>query len=163
MGYTAAKLIAGTLKNGSSSNLAVNGSGTPQVFSRVPGATYDEEIGVLCLIAETSNALAFGNKFIDSTIGTLANGLLIEGKCDDVEFTWQNCKRTRDLLELASQGGMDIITGTPNVFHCHFWLPDRLRLAKQGTYPNDDYLRVTVRDDLRAFSYMEVFFQGVKL
>lgn len=158
-----AKLVNGTLKNGSASNMAVNGSVTPQVFSYTPPANADVEISVVCLVVETSNAIAFGNKFIDTTIGTLANGLLIEGKADDVTFTWQNCKRTRDLVEVAAAAGLDIITGTPNMFHCHFWLPNALRLVKQGIYSSDDYLRATVRDNLNAISYMEIFWQGVKL
>jgi hypothetical protein len=158
-----AKPVNGTLKNGSSSNMAVNGSVTPQVFLYNPPSNADVDVASLCLIAETSNAIALGNKFIDTTIGTLANGLLIEGKADNVEFLLQTCKRTRDLVEIAAPGGLDIITGTPNLFHCHLWLPSSLRLVKQGIYPSDDYLRVTVRDDLRAITFMELFFQGVKL
>jgi hypothetical protein len=163
MGTETSKLITVPLKNGSSSNLAVNGSSTPQVFSYAPPVDNDVRIKQICLIAETSNALSFGNKFIDTTIGTLTNGMLIEVKANDVAATWQNCKRTRDLLELAIPGGTDIITGTPNLFHAHFWVPDELTLVKQGLFASDDYIRVTVRDDLRAITFMEIFLEGVKL
>lgn len=158
-----AKIITVPLKNGSSSNLAVNGSVTPQVFSYSPPGDNDVQIKSMCLVVETSNALAFGNKFIDSTIGTLTNGLLLEVKINDVSATWQNCKRTRDVLELADLGGVDIITGSPNLFHAHLWVPDEFTLVKQGAFVADDYIKATVRDDLRAITYMEVFLLGVKL
>lgn len=158
-----AKLITVALKNGSSSNLAVNGSVTPQVFSYSPPSDNDVRVQQVCLVAETTNALSFGNKFIDTTIGTLANGLLFEVKINDVSATWQNCKRTRDVLELIALGGLDIITGSPNMFHGHFWVPDEFTLVKQGAFAENDYIKVTVRDDLRAITYMEVFLLGVKL
>jgi hypothetical protein len=161
--YEPTKLLTIPLKNGSSSNLAVNGSVTPQVFSYTPGANYDVEIQSACLVVETANALAFGNKFIDTTIGTLANGLLLEVKSNDDAATWQICKRTRDVVELAVEGGLNIITGTPNMFHAHFRLPEKFRLYKQGTFSTDDYIKATVRDDLRAITYMEMFLSGVKL
>lgn len=82
--YGVNKMFSTALKNGSATNMAVNGSSTPQVFSYSPGSAYDVEIAFACILAETSNAIAYGNKFIDNTIGTLANGLLLEIKSDDM-------------------------------------------------------------------------------
>jgi hypothetical protein len=128
-----------------------------------PPANRDVRVEDICVILETSNALAFGNKFVDTTISTLANGLLFEIKANDEAYTWATLKRTRDLVELTRAEGVDLITGTPNFARFCLWLPPDLVLAKEGTYPNADYLKVTVRDDLRALTFMEMFFQGVKL
>jgi len=162
-GDNPAKVINSPLKNGSSSNLAVNGSVTPVAFVYSPPASRDIRIDDICVMAETTNALSFGNKFIDTTIATLTNGLLFEIKANDEAYTWATLKRTRDFVELTKQDGMDLITGTPNFARFCLWLPANLVLAKDGTFASADYLRVTVRDDLRAITFMEMFFQGVKL
>jgi len=165
MGYDTSRIINSPLKKDGTgaSNLAVNGAGAPQVFLYNPPAGYDVEIADICIIVETSNALSFGNKFIDTTIGTLANGLLIEIKADDQAYTWATCKRTRDLVEITKGEGLDMITGTVNFVRLCLWLPQHLRLFRTGTYTNPEYLKVTIQDDLRAISYMEMFFSGVKL
>lgn len=162
-GGNPAKVFNSPLKNGGSNNLAVNGSVTPQVFSYSPTAARDVRIDDICVIVETTNALSFGNKFIDTTIATLTNGLLLEVKANDESYTWATIKRTRDFVEITKSDGMDMVTGSPNFARFCLWLPSSLILSKQGTFSGDDYLRVTVRDDLRALTYMEVFFQGVKL
>jgi len=156
------RVITAPLKNGGSSNMAVNGSSTPQVFQYNP-TNKDVELNLLTLIAETTNALALGNKFIDTSIATLTNGLLIELKQQDVAVTYQLCKRTRDLIEVAAPAGVDLITGTSNLFRIVFFLPDKIVLAKDGTYANPDYIRATVRDNLTAISYLEMFLHGEKL
>jgi len=162
-GVNTAKMINSSLKNGSSANMAVNGSVTPQVFVYNPPSGRDILVEDVCLIAETSNALAFGNKFIDTTIGTLTNGLLLEIKANDEAYTWATLKRTRDVVELSKGDGMDLITSTPNFVRFCLWLPPNLVLSKDGSFASADYLKVTVRDDLRAITYMEMFYQGVKL
>lgn len=163
MGYITSKIVNASLKNDTVSNMAVNGSVTPQVFTYLPPVGFDVEVGVLTLLMETSNSLAFGNKFLDSTIDTLTNGLLIEIKSGDVEFSLQNCKRSRDMVELTEGGKVDIVLGTPNFLRVQLWLPGRIRLFRQGTWSTNDFIKATVRDNLTAISFMEVFFQGVKL
>jgi len=162
MSYDAAKYFNAPIKNGSSSNLAVNGSSTPVVFSLNLSANYDLELGAISIIAECST-LAFGNKFIDSTISTLTNGLLIAAKADDEVVTWQNCKRTRDIVEIAQAGGISMISGSPSLFKVDFWLPKQLKLIKTGILEVDDYFKATVQDDLRNLTFLEIFCQGVKL
>lgn len=157
------KVVNAALKNGSSSNMAVNGSVTPQVFVYSTPNNFSAEVSVLSLLLETNNSVAFGNKFVDNTIATLTNGLLLEIKSDDVEFTLQNCKRTRDLVELTEGGKFDIVLGTPNFFRVQLWLPSKLKLCRQGTHPTDDFIRATVRDNLSGLQFMEIFLQGVKL
>ena len=162
MAFTS-KLWNAPLKNGGSSNLAVNGSVTPQVFSIAPDDNYDIEVLSMCLIAEFSGAPAIGNKFIADAVGTLANGLLVEAKVGDVSFTLGNLRRTRDLIEVSTpQGGFNIISGTTSVMQIFFFVPPGMELAKLGSFTPDDYVRATVRDNLNSISYMEIFLQGIK-
>jgi hypothetical protein len=156
-------IIANSIKtSGGSSNLAVNGSVTPVVFEYNPPNNYDIHVNALSFLFEDTTALAFGNKFILSTIGTLANGLLLETKAGDaVTSPWQNMKRTRDLIEICHD--FDIATGTVNFMRVKVHLPQSLYLSRNGTFTNPDYIRITVRDDLTALDFAEAHFQGVKL
>lgn len=156
-----ARVVTGLLKNGNSANLAVNGSVTPVVFSYSPPTDYDVIIDQFSLLFETSNAIAFGNKFIDTTIATLTNGLLLEAKASDLSFNWQNMKRSRDIIEISKS--FEIITGTPNFMRVIIHTPSEFRLVKEGAFSASDYLRLTVRDNLNAFSFAEAHFQGVRL
>ena len=157
------KLWNAPLKNGSSSNLAVNGSSTPQVFSIAPDADHEIEVLTMCLIAEFTGGPAIGNKFIADAVGTLTNGLLVEAKVGDIPFTFGNLKRTRDLIEVSTpQGGFNIISGTTSVMQLFFYVPLGMKLAKLGSFTPDDYVRATVRDNLNSLGYMEIFLQGVK-
>lgn len=156
-----AKIIANTLKNGSVANFGVNGSVTPQVFSYSPPVDYDVVIDQLSMLFEITGALSFGNKFIDATINTLANGLLLEAKCNDLTFTWQNMKRTRDLIEISKS--FDLVTGTPNFVRIILAQPKELRLVKEGVFGAVDFIKLTVRDNLGAFSFAEAHFVGVRL
>lgn len=156
-----AKIVTATLKNGGSANLAVNGATTPVEFSYSPPVDYDVVIEQFSFLFETNNAIAFGNKFIDSTIATLTNGLLLEAKASDLAFNWQNMKRTRDVIEISKI--FDIITGTPNFMRVIIHTPAELRLVKEGAFSASDYLKLTVRDNLTAFSFAEAHIQGVRL
>jgi hypothetical protein len=155
------KLITATLKNGSASNLAVDGSSVEKVFTYSAPADYDVYLEQFQIIIETANALAFGNKFIDTTIATLTNGLLLETKNNDLEFNWQNMKRTRDLIEISES--FEIVTGAVNFMVVRIKLPHELLLVKQGAFPADDYLRLKVRDNLTAITFAEAHFVGGRL
>jgi hypothetical protein len=158
------KLWNAPLKNGGSANMAVNGSSTPVVFSYSPGNDLDVEIHSMCLIAEFTGTPAIGNKFLADAVGTLTNGLLLEAKDGDVSFSFGTLKRTRDLIEISTpQGGFNIISGTTSLVQIFIFIPPGMRLVKQGAFPNDDFVRATVRDDLRSISYLEMFLQGIKL
>jgi hypothetical protein len=164
MGETA-KLWNISLKNGSNSNMAVNGSVTPKEFSyTATGTEFDINLEVMCLIAEFSGSPAIGNKFIADAIGTLTNGLLVEAKVDDVTYTFGNLKRTRDLIEVSQpQGGFNVIAGTTSLLQIFFYMPHSTRLVKHGIYGADDFIKATVRDDLSSLTFLEIFLQGVKL
>jgi hypothetical protein len=155
-------IIANSIKNGGSANLAVNGSSVNVVFEYNPPNNYDIQVTALSLLFESSTALGFGNSFVRTAIGTLANGLVLSCKAgDQVVDPWQNMRRTRDIIEICQD--FSIVTGTTNFFRARIHLPQSLRLFRNGTFTNPDYLRFTVRDDLSSFTFAEAHFQGVKL
>jgi hypothetical protein len=162
---TIAKLLNGTLKNGSNSNMGVDGSGTPVEFSLAPPTDADADIQTMCLLAEFAGSVAIGNKFIANTVGTLTNGLLVQAKLSDIEFTFANLLRTREVIELSpSDNGPNVIaTGTYTLLQVFFYLPPFARMCKQGTFSTDDYVKATVRDDLTGIYFLEMFLQGVKV
>jgi hypothetical protein len=161
IGAVPSKIIANSIKSGGSANLAVDGSVTPVVFEYNPPADYDIEVTALSLLFEDTTAFAFGSKFIINTLSTLTNGLLLEVRASDAAVTWQNMKRTRDIIEICDD--FDIITGTPGFMRAKIHLPKSLILSRSGTYASEEYLRVTVRDDLSSLDFAEAHFQGVKI
>lgn len=157
------KLIANSIKtSGGSANLAVNGSVTPVVFEYNPPTGFDVEVIALSLLFEDTTAISFGNKFVLTGIGTLANGLLLELKAGDITTSpWQLMRRTRDIIEICED--FDIVTGTVNFLRAKIRLPKAMYLSRAGTFTNPDYIRLTVRDDLTSLDFAEAHFQGVKL
>jgi len=152
------RLFTTPIKNGGSANLAVDGSVTPVVFEANPPNNYDVQITAFSFLFEGAT-MAFGNRFVLNAITTLANGLLLEIKAADLSVTWQNMKRTRDLIEITDD--FNLVTGTTNFLKINVHLPLALRLSRAGTFAQPDYLRITVRDNLTAFSFAEAFVQGV--
>jgi len=154
-------ILANAIKNGGSANMAVNGSVTPVVFEYNPPANYDIEVNALSLLFEDGTAFAFGNNFVRSGLATLTNGLLLEVKAGDQTVTWQNMRRTRDIVEICDD--FEIVAGTVNFFRARVHLPTSLRLFRSGTFAQPDFLRLTVRDNLTTFDFAEAHFQGVKI
>jgi hypothetical protein len=155
-------IIANSIKSAGSANLAVNGSVTPVVFEYNPPNNYDIEVNSLSLLFEDVTAFAFGNNFVRSGLTTLANGLVLSCKAGDVVVDpWQTMKRTRDIVEICTD--FEIVAGTVNFMRARIHLPSSLRLFRNGTFAQQDYLRVTVNDNLTTFDFAEAFFQGTKL
>ena len=150
------------LKNGGNADMSVDGSGTPVAFTLDADPSADIDIHKLHLTAELGAALAAGNNFLISTISTLTNGLLIEGQMGGLAFTVANLKRTRDFFALGPWV-VQAIGSNNALVHAPIYLPPGARICKQGTYPTNDFLKITVRDNLSALTQLEAFAQGTKL
>jgi hypothetical protein len=155
-------LFSGYLTNGGSVNLAANGAVTPLVFTLVAGSS-ELRIDTLSLILEFPNATNYGDKFVTTSIGALTNGMLLEAKSyDNLISPWQNMRRTRDLIEIADS--VDVLSAQSNLFRVNVRLPSgRLVLARSSQFLSPDFVRITVRDNLTAFSWAEAYVQGVTL
>lgn len=147
------------LLNGTSPEMAVDGETTPVVFEWTPGATYDVETTGLSLVVE-DGSLKFGEYFMGED--TLPNGVLIEIKSNDVVYQIANLKRTREILQETAPGGFDLFVASPNVVRGYFGIGG-LILKKAGTFTTDDYVRLTVRDDLSKLDHMSAFLQAKEI
>lgn len=158
------KIWSSALKDGGNSNMAVDGSATPKIYSLEATSNNDYEVHSLCVIAEFVGSPAIGDKFLSSAIDVLANGLLLEAKINDTEYVFGNIKRTREMLEMSHpQGGFNAILGNTSLLQVFMYIPPRTVMKKIGTFDNDDYIKATVRDNLVSINYMEIFGQGVEL
>lgn len=140
-----------TEQGGSSIEMNVNGSSTPVVFEILPDSIQDFYVGSIYVYAQ-DGAIKMSN-YLGSN-GTLTNGLLIEVKSNNIMTTYNVIQSTAEFmawsteekfLRLGDAGG-DAIKAIRT---------DGFVLKKSGTYGSadkDDYIRVTVQDDLTTVS-----------
>lgn len=159
-GASFAGFVGTYLLNGTASDMNVNGSVTPVVFKYEPGADADVEMLSLSLIIEEPT-IAFGTSFFGAT--GLTNGLWIQAKISDVVYELTNMKYTRDGVFFCGPGGFDYISATPDLARCFHEFPSGMVLKKAGTFATNDYLRITVRDNLTSLDFMKCRFEGMKI
>ena len=145
------------LEYSSSKEMAIDADGSPQQFVWNPGSE-DITGQALSFIIEDAT-IYFGDKF--GGIDDLTNGVLIELKSEDVSYTLANIQRTREFLQLSTVGGFEVYSATPDCMRVEVRLTDFIFKAT-GTYGTDDYVRVTIRDDLTGLSHMSALFKGTK-
>jgi len=144
--------------SGGSSEMAVNGSGTPVVFEWNPGS--NDVDGLALALAAEDATIHFGDKFMG--ISALANGVLVEVKAGDVTHTLHNIKRTREIAQNAVPGSLQVYSATPDILVARTSLAG-LNFKKSGTYVTDDYVRVTIRDNLSLLDHMSILFSGLEV
>lgn len=142
------------LLNASSDEMAIDG-GAGTVFSWTPGSVHDVEGISLAVIVEDAT-IQFGDHW--GGIDDLPNGLLIEARADDTDYTIANLQRTRELFQLTAPGGFDVYAATPDCCRGEI-LISGLIFRKSSS----DYIRVTVRDDLTGLVHQSVLFKGKEI
>jgi len=143
------------LLNGSSNEMAVDADPTPQEFVWNPGSN-DVEGSALTFVIEDST-IYFGDKF--GGISELDNGVLIQVKAQDTVYTIATVYRTRQFSQLAGPGGFDLYAATPDHMKAEISL-EGFVFAATGTYATDDYVKVTIRDDIDGLEHMSALFKG---
>lgn len=144
-------LYVNTLKRLGSANLLVNGSVTPQVFEIPMSATDDVFIREIRIYGK-GNGVKFGQFLAQNVI--LPNGLLIEIKTDNEVVSLPTLKTTEDLKDKFAFGSGDnfqlYIQAGGDSFLAVFISASPFPLRKAGSFGAgfDDYLRLTVRDNL---------------
>lgn len=142
-------------KNGGSADMTVNGSGTPVEFS-IP-AQVGKEIFIEELIFDgQGNGIKFG-KFLNQN-SPLTNGVQVEIKSDDVITTFPIITTTEDFKNkwaaLSGNGAnfrIDVQAGADEMLAIlSFNNPFLVRA--QGTFTIDDYIKVTINDNLTNVS-----------
>lgn len=144
-------------RDGSSNFLLnVDGSVTPKVFEINAGVGKDLLLQELKL-AGNDNGIKFG-QFMGIN-SDLTNGILIEIKSEDTIFTWPLIKNTDDIKHLFSfrrgQWELDVQAGRDDVVASTLFDP-AIVLKAQGTYGTDDYVRVTIQDNLSSVLQLEL-------
>ena len=139
--------------NAGSPNMLVNGSVTPVNFTVNARATNDLFIEHLIFDGQ-GNGIKFG-QFLSQNI-SLKNGLEISIKSDDVVTVFPVIKSTEDFKnKWASLSGtgdtfrIDVQAGRDELLAI-FTFPNPFLLRVAGSFSTDDYIKVTVRDNLTS-------------
>ena len=138
----------------------VNGSVTPVEYYVYPDA--EKDIFILEMrFYGNANGIKYGQFLSINTI--LANGILVEIKSDDQYTALDAIKSTDDFKNHFAIGGInwqvDFSAG-PDAFLASWRLEAPFPLRKQGTFTADDYIKVTVRDNLSAILNLECLNYG---
>jgi len=135
--------------NGLNIDMAVNGSVTPVTFEILPHPTDDKVIGSMVFEAFD------GGIKIDTFLGQndgLLNGITIEVKSEDQVFQFRPIKNTQEFDSLFSFGSgrsYELIFASGNdSLVARFGSATPFVLKPVGTYATDDYIRVTINDNI---------------
>ena len=149
-------------KNGSSSDMTVDGSTTPVTFTIDADADHDTFVNEIRLYGQGSG-IKFG-QFL-SIASSLTNGIEIKIKSDDIVLTLPLIKNTEDIKHLLSipisNFQLDIQSGRDDVAGA--WsLANPFPIRKQGAHGagNDDYIQVKVQDNLTSLLELEFLASG---
>lgn len=137
--------------NAGSANLRVNGSVTPVVFTVPPDSTRSFFITELRFYGG-GNGIKF-EQFLAQNV-VLTKGLLINIKENDVMTTMPLLKTTEDIKNKFSFGGADNfsidIQSGGDQFVASFIPQGAIELKPVGTFVTDDYIKITVQDNLTS-------------
>lgn len=145
---------------GGATQINVNGSVTPVVFEFGPAnfndPTKDAEVREVKIIFEDNS---FRDNGFMSINGGLTNGILIEIKSNNNMFTFLPLRFNRHFYSRFAFGAgsrVDILQGNnATVLAASFLNSIVLREAGAFGPGNDDYIRLTVRDNLTAIEFAE--------
>lgn len=136
------------LKSGSA-DLRVNGSGTPQVFETGPDGTKDIYVEQMRCFGGCSN---FKYEQFFCKNAALTNGVGIEIRSENSVLTFEPLKVTEDWKNVFSYPRSDSfridIQSGGDQFMAIFQPTAPFPLKKTGTYGTDDYVKITINDDL---------------
>lgn len=134
--------------NSGSPNMLVNGSVTPVPFTITPLSTQDIFVNELRLYGN-ANGIKFGQFLGQNAI--LTNGLLLEIKSEDKTTSFPVLKSTDDIKHKFARGAvnfdLDVQAGRDD-FMASFTFENPFPIRHQGLFTTDDYIKITVRDNL---------------
>ena len=136
-------------KNNGSEEMSVNGSGTPIEFTITADATRDIVIESLAF-ESFANGIKI-DKFL-SLNSELTNGVTVEVKSQDTVFSFLSIKNTKEFDSHFAYGPgrsyrLNFASGN-DAMVSRFGPTLPFVIAKQGTYASDDYIKVTIADNL---------------
>lgn len=136
--------------NGGSNDLRVNGSVTPVEFIINASATKERFFTSLRFSA-LGSGIQF-TKFLSQNTA-LVNGVLVTIRSNNSEITFPAIKATEDFASLFSRGASDFevydVSGT-DYFRASLSFTAPFQLFKQATFATDDFIKISIRDDLTS-------------
>jgi len=147
-------------ENGGSKDLLVNGSSTSVTFTIPAKSGKDTFIETLRFHGRASSIKA--GQFL--AISTLSNGIIVEIKSDDTTFTFPVVYETDDFLSEWNYGNENFyLYDQPGaaIFSASFALENPFPIRAQGTFTTDDYINVTIRDNLTSTQLQVLEFQSL--
>jgi hypothetical protein len=144
-------------------DLNVNGSGTPVVFTFPMDALDDLFISEIKFFGR-DNGIQFSN-FLGQN-GSLTNGILVEIKTDNNLVVLPPIKTTDDFDDKFAFGGSNFdvyFASGDDKFSARF-LSAAFPLRRSGAFGggNDDYIRITIRDNLTSINYLQCIVEGFR-
>lgn len=144
-------------------DLNVNGSGTPVVFT-FPMDNLDDLFVNEIKFFGRDNGIQFSN-FLGQN-GSLTNGILVEIKTDNNIVLLPPIRTTDDFDDVFAFGGSNFdvyFASGDDKFSARF-LASAFPLRRSGTFGsgNDDYIRVTIRDNLTSINYLQCIVGGFR-
>lgn len=148
-------------QNGSNIDMNVNGSGSSIVYEVPPHPTDDKVVSSLVFQAFDGGIKI--DKFLGQNV-ELTNGILIEVKSEDQVFTFRPIKNTQDFDSLFSFGSgrsFELLFASGNdSMVARFGSDVPFILKPTGTFTTDDYIRVTIQDNISNISRLRFLAVG---
>lgn len=136
--------------NGGSDDLLVNGSNTPVDFF-IHASTEKERFFTGLRFEALGNGIQFTN-FLSKN-NNLSNGVLVTIRSNDSEITLPAILATEDFGSIFARGAGDYdvydVSGT-DYFRATLSFTAPFQLFKVGTFATDDFIKVTIQDNLTS-------------
>lgn len=150
--------------SGGSSDMAVNGSGTPVSF-RIEADPEDDIILTSLVLFGSDGNIKLANFF--GMNSPLTNGVTVTIKADDNLITFRAIKSTNDMIKFASNGGVEFFTSSAgDSLKSEILFTPAIPLRKSGTFgaqvSDDDYIEITINDQLGTVTTLDAFARGAK-
>lgn len=155
------RFVVNAQDSGAAEDMAVDGSSTPVEYTIDADANFDLHLGMIKIHGADSN-IKFG-QFMGIN-NKLTNGLKVEMRSDNVLTTFSTPKSTDDLKSLFSSNSgffLDNQAGRDHVLASHDFGVTSVPIRKAGTFPTDDYIKITVQDDLTGL--LDLYFTATGL
>jgi len=149
---------------GGSKEMNVDGSSTPVVFTIA--AEVSDDLIVDSLIFEAFDSGIKIDKFL-SLNSALTNGVVVEVKSDDIVFSFEAIRNSTEFDSLFSHGAgrsFSITNASGNdSLVARFGPTGSFAIRQQGTFASDDYIKVTISDDISNVNSFRFLSEGGKV
>lgn len=152
------------LVNAGSSQMAVNGSGTPVIFKIPPSLrTTTADLFINSIIIQGLDSGIKLKNFLGQN-SPLTNGIDFTIKSDDEMFSFPSIFTTRGIKRFSTTGGwyLDIEAGGDDAMAIKELSNITIPIRAVGAFATDDYFDVTVNDNLTNVDDLKVILIGFK-